>query len=85
MSISFACPECRARIEVNEELAGHAGQCPRCQNVIVIPAPNQPIPVPAAPEAPSRGAAKPAARTAAAANEPPARRLGHQLGQQLEA
>ena len=45
MSISFACPQCKAQIEVGEEHVGHAGQCPRCQKVIVIPSPNQPMPI----------------------------------------
>ena len=51
MSISFACPECKAQIEVAEEYAGHAGQCPRCHYVLVIPAPNQPAPILATVEA----------------------------------
>jgi predicted Zn finger-like uncharacterized protein len=46
MSISFACPECKAQIEVGDEFAGHAGQCPRCQQVITIPSPNLPKPKP---------------------------------------
>jgi hypothetical protein len=45
MSISFACPECRAQIEVADEFAGHAGQCPRCHDVVVIPSPDQPAPI----------------------------------------
>lgn len=46
MSISFACPECKAQIEVGDEFAGHSGQCPRCERVIVIPSPNAPKPRP---------------------------------------
>ena len=42
MSISFACPECKAQIEVGDEFAGLSGQCPRCEKVIVIPSPNLP-------------------------------------------
>ena len=41
MSLSFACPECKAPIEVADEHAGQTGQCPRCQNLIEIPALNQ--------------------------------------------
>ena len=51
MSISFACPECKAQIEVGDEFAGHSGQCPRCEKVIVIPSPNVPKARPAAPTA----------------------------------
>lgn len=71
MSISFACPECKARIEVGEEHAGHAGQCPRCQNVIVIPSPNQPMPIRVAADAAPRE--DPKLRRRAEAKEPPAR------------
>jgi predicted Zn finger-like uncharacterized protein len=46
MSISFACPECKVQIEVDDEFAGLAGQCPRCQQVITIPSPNMPKPKP---------------------------------------
>jgi hypothetical protein len=42
MAISFVCPQCDVQIEVGDEFAGHAGQCPRCQNVIAIPWPMQP-------------------------------------------
>jgi hypothetical protein len=49
MSITFACPECQAKIEVGDEFAGMAGQCPRCQNVITIPSPSQPPPKPTPP------------------------------------
>jgi hypothetical protein len=41
MSISFACPECAAPIEVADEHAGQSGQCPRCQRVIEIPTPTK--------------------------------------------
>jgi hypothetical protein len=47
MSISFACPQCNVQVEVADEFAGHAGQCPRCQSVIAIPSGNQPPPLPA--------------------------------------
>ena len=44
MSISFACPECKVQIEVADEHAGQSGQCPRCQNVMIIPSGKQPLP-----------------------------------------
>jgi hypothetical protein len=53
MSISFACPECKAQIEVADEHAGQSGQCPRCERVIVIPSPKQPQPVLAGANVPS--------------------------------
>ena len=52
MSISFACPQCWAQVEVGDEFAGHAGQCPRCQSVIAIPSATQPAPVPSKKETP---------------------------------
>ena len=45
MSLSFACPECKAQMEVPDDLAGQAGQCPRCQHVFTIPSPQQALPV----------------------------------------
>jgi hypothetical protein len=39
MSLQFACPSCKAYMEVADELAGHSGQCPRCQHVFVVPSP----------------------------------------------
>jgi predicted Zn finger-like uncharacterized protein len=42
MSLSFACPSCKAQIEVPDELAGQTGQCPRCQHVFTVPSPQQP-------------------------------------------
>ena len=45
MSISFACPECRAQVEVGDEHAGQSAQCPRCQRMLVIPSPKQPLPI----------------------------------------
>jgi hypothetical protein len=71
MSISFACPECKAKIEVGEEHVGHAGQCPRCQKLIVIPSPNQPMPIFVGADAVPREDPKP--RRRAEAKEPPAR------------
>jgi predicted Zn finger-like uncharacterized protein len=71
MSISFACPECKAKIEVGEEHVGHAGQCPRCQKVIVIPSPMQPMPILVGDDAAPREEPKP--RRRAEAKEPPAR------------
>jgi hypothetical protein len=79
MTISFACPECQAKIEVGAEHAGHAGQCPRCQNVIVIPSPTQGVPAktktipPTDPWEERREQAKPK-RRASEAEESPARR-----------
>jgi hypothetical protein len=42
MIISFACPECEAKIEIGEEYAGQSGECPRCQQMIVIPSSSKP-------------------------------------------
>ena len=71
MSISFACPQCKAQIEVGEEHVGHAGQCPRCKKVIVIPSPNQPMPILVGADASPREDPKPRRRPEA--KEPPAR------------
>jgi len=71
MSVSFACPECKAKIEVGEEHVGHAGQCPRCQNVFVIPSQMQPLPILVGADASPREDPKP--RRRAEAKEPPAR------------
>ena len=46
MSLSFACPSCRAFMEVADELAGRSGQCPRCQHVFVVPSPALGLPKP---------------------------------------
>jgi hypothetical protein len=64
MSISFACPQCKAQVEVGDEFAGHAGQCPRCQNVIAIPSASQPAPVALAEPVSSPREAKPKSRPA---------------------
>src|ERR1700686_3648858 len=64
MSISFACPQCKAQVEVGDEFAGHAGQCPRCQNVIAIPSASQPTPVLVAEAMPALNEAKPKPRPA---------------------
>jgi len=55
MSLSFACPGCKAKMEVSEELAGHSGQCPRCEHVFMIPVPAQlASPGKASPAAPTK-------------------------------
>ena len=45
MPLSFACPGCKAQIEVGDELAGLTGQCPRCQRLLIVPTPQQPQPI----------------------------------------
>lgn len=57
MSISFACPTCKARYDVTEELAGKSILCRVCQKRGTVPA------APAKPAEPAKSAepAKPAA------------------------
>jgi len=45
MAISFSCPNCKAHVQVGDELAGHTGQCPLCERLIVIPSNAQPAPM----------------------------------------
>jgi DNA-directed RNA polymerase subunit RPC12/RpoP len=44
MSLSFNCPQCKAHIQVADDMAGQSGQCPRCEHIFVIPSPSQPLP-----------------------------------------
>lgn len=39
MTIRYKCPECGAALNINDELAGTEGNCPRCQSQFVVPAP----------------------------------------------
>lgn len=43
MALSFACPGCKTLIQVGEELAGQTGQCPRCEQLLLIPSPQAPV------------------------------------------
>ena len=36
--ISFQCPACGKKLKVKDEFAGKKGKCPKCGNVINIPA-----------------------------------------------
>lgn len=45
MALSFACPACRVELQLPDELAGQAGQCPRCEALIEVPSAKQPTPV----------------------------------------
>ena len=40
MPIVIVCPECQARLNVQEEHAGREAKCPRCQGMIQVPATN---------------------------------------------
>src|SRR5262245_61440961 len=39
MAIKFNCTHCSHGLTVKDELAGKKGRCPRCKNVITVPAP----------------------------------------------
>lgn len=39
MTIRYKCEECGAALNINDELAGTKGSCPRCQVEFVVPAP----------------------------------------------
>lgn len=39
MTIRYKCGECGASLNINDELAGTQGSCPRCQVEFVVPAP----------------------------------------------
>jgi predicted Zn finger-like uncharacterized protein len=38
MAISFTCPSCESDLRLKDELAGRKVKCPRCGDVIAIPA-----------------------------------------------
>src|SRR5690606_12493221 len=59
MSIPVTCQHCQASFKVKDELAGKRARCPRCTNVLTIPAPGGGPPGAAA-------SARPAETTAAA-------------------
>jgi hypothetical protein len=40
MTIRYKCAECGAAMNINEELAGTEGNCPRCQVQFTVPAPD---------------------------------------------
>lgn len=71
MDVIFNCPNCEQELEVEASAAGSEIQCPTCNTVLVIPAPDaaravtdsQPIPPPPPPASPSSEV------TAAAAGE----------------
>ena len=40
MTIRYKCEECGAALNINDELAGTQGNCPRCQVQFTVPAPD---------------------------------------------
>ncbi len=61
MTIRYKCPECGAALNINDELAGTEGNCPRCESQFVVPAPeSETVPQAAAEAKPAAGSARPA-------------------------
>src|SRR5580693_1283460 len=80
MALTFACPGCKAELQLPDELAGQSGQCPRCQRMILIPSPTQhravllgaalPAPAGAKPATPARSQSSAADRDPARSRKP---------------
>jgi hypothetical protein len=43
MSITVACPACKAKFAAPEEAAGRTAHCPKCNSPIPVPAPPRPL------------------------------------------
>ena len=68
MTIRYQCEECGAALNINDELAGTEGNCPRCQVQFTVPAPDsETTPKPAA----SKPATELRQRTSSQAGEGP--------------
>lgn len=46
--MKFNCPKCSQPIEVDDSYAGQTGNCPTCEELVVIPSPSSPVLQPAA-------------------------------------
>lgn len=46
MTIRFACPNCKQRLNAGEHRAGKTSNCPRCKQTVQIPAADAPLPLP---------------------------------------
>jgi hypothetical protein len=53
MPIKFSCPHCKQVLSVKDELAGRKGPCPKCKNMVSVPAAGA-APAPAAAPAPPK-------------------------------
>jgi len=37
MTIAFGCPNCKTRLEADDDMAGRAGVCPSCKEKVTVP------------------------------------------------
>jgi len=61
MTIRYKCPECGAALNIDDELAGTEGNCPRCQVAFVVPQPESRPAAEAEPVAKAEAVSQPAA------------------------
>jgi hypothetical protein len=45
MAISTSCPGCQQRLKLADHMAGKRVRCPKCQQVISVPLPEEPLPI----------------------------------------
>jgi hypothetical protein len=72
MTISLVCSSCQAKLNIPDNLAGKRAKCPKCQQVLTIPAAGAEVAAPAQAPRKATAAPNPAPTAAPASAAPPA-------------